>query len=74
MATTKSQQKAVNKYMKKMYDSLRIVVPKGQKSTIEKAAKEKGESINEYTKKALLARLGLESWPEIEDKESGPDA
>lgn len=45
------------------YDDIRIRVPKGQKETIERAAKEAGESINGYTAKALLMRMGLEEWP-----------
>lgn len=63
MPTTKAQQKAVNKYMKNNYDNLRIVIPKGQKATVEAAAKAAGESINQYTQKALLARMGLTEWP-----------
>jgi uncharacterized protein (DUF1778 family) len=64
MATTKAQQKAVNKYMKTNYDSLRIVVPKGQKATVQAAADAAGESINQYTNKAILARMGRTEWPE----------
>lgn len=45
------------------YDDIRIRVPKGQKETIECAAKAAGESINGYTAKALLMRMGLEEWP-----------
>ena len=73
MAVSKAQQKAVNKYIKNNYDSLRIVVPKGQKAVVEAAAKEAGESVNMYTQKALLARMGLESWPESkeDDKDDG---
>lgn len=63
MPATKAQQKAVNKYMKNNYDNLRIVIPKGQKVTVEAAAKAAGESINQYTQKALLARMGLTEWP-----------
>ena len=66
MPATKAQQKAVNKYMKNNYDNLRIVVPKGQKATVEAAAKAAGESINQYTQKALLARMGLTEWPPME--------
>ena len=65
MPTTKAQQKAVNKYMKNNYDNLRIVIPKGQKATIEAAAKAAGESINQYTQKALLMRMGLTEWPPL---------
>ena len=68
MPATKAQQKAVNKYMKNNYDNLRIVVPKGQKATVEAAAKAAGESINQYTQKALLMRMGLAEWPQPAEK------
>ena len=68
MPTTKAQQKAVNKYMKNNYDNLRIVIPKGQKATVEAAAKAAGESINQYTQKALLMRMGLTEWPQPAEK------
>lgn len=68
MPATKAQQKAVNKYMKNNYDNLRIVVPKGQKATVEAAAKAAGESINQYTQKALLMRMELTEWPQPAEK------
>ena len=55
-----------NDYNAKAYDSLRIVVPKGQKATIQAAADSVDESINQYTNKAVLARLGLPEWPKKE--------
>ncbi|MDY2656184.1 MAG: hypothetical protein SOV75_04140 [Candidatus Limiplasma sp.] len=64
MPVSKAQQKSVNKYIKNNYDSLRIVVPKGQKATVKAAADEAGESINQYTQGALLARMGLSEWPQ----------
>lgn len=64
MATTKAQQRAVHKYVKANYDRMEITVPKGQKATVEAAAKAAGESINQYTQKALLSRMGLDEWPE----------
>lgn len=64
MPVIKSQQKAVNKYIKNNYDRLNICIPKGQKATIEEAAACLGESVNAYTQKALLARLGVSKWPE----------
>ena len=74
MPVSKAQQKSVNKYIKNNYDSLRIVVPKGQKATIEAAAKAAGESINMFTQKALLARMGLTEWPTAEgNSESGAE-
>ena len=65
MPVSKAQQRAVNKYIKGNYDRLNITIPKGQKATVEAAAQEAGESVNQYTQKALLARMGLESWPEL---------
>ena len=43
--------------------TLIFTVPKGQKALIEAAAKAAGESVNEYTQRALLARLGITEWP-----------
>lgn len=50
-------------FNEKNYDRLAITIPKGQKATIQAAAGEVGESINQYTNKALLARLGRQEWP-----------
>lgn len=61
---SKAQQRAVNKYIKGNYDRLNITIPKGQKATVEAAAAEVGESVNQYTQTALLARMGLTEWPE----------
>lgn len=51
-------------YNEKAYDRLAITVPKGRKAVIEAAAAVLGESVNQYTQKALLARMGLTEWPE----------
>lgn len=55
-----------NRYNEKAYDRITIVVPKGQKSTVEAAAKNEGDSVNQYIIGAVLAKMGLETWPEIE--------
>ena len=47
-------------------DRMSFTVPKGQKATVQAAAAAAGESVNEYTQKALLARMGLEMWPVVE--------
>lgn len=73
MATTKAQQKAVHKYVREKYDRIGITIPKGQKATIEAAADAAGESVNMYTQRALLARMGLEDWPELPDQEDAPE-
>lgn len=62
-----------NKYNSSNYDSLRIVVPKGQKATVQAAAEDVGESINQYTQKALLARMGREEWPVLEGQDEGAE-
>ena len=64
MATTKAQQRAVNKYIKKNYDSLRIVVPKGRKAEIEAYARAAGESVNGLVNALLREKLGQseEEW------------
>lgn len=50
-------------------DRMSYTLPKGQKATVQAAATAVGESVNEYTQRALLARMGLESWPTINEKD-----
>lgn len=45
-------------------DRMSYTLPKGQKATVQAAAAAAGESINEYTQRSLLARMGLKEWPE----------
>lgn len=60
----KTSSKVKDRYNAKAYDEMKIRVPKGQKATVEAAAVDAGESVNLYTQKALLARMGLTAWPE----------
>ena len=62
--TGKAATRAKNKYNSNNYDSLRIVVPKGQKQVIEAHAQSKGESINGLVNTLLRADMGLteEEW------------
>jgi hypothetical protein len=69
MAYTEAGKRATMKYIKSNYDRVEIKVPKGQKRTIEAAADAAGESVNMYTQKALLSRMGLEEWPELEQQQ-----
>lgn len=55
----KPSTRAKNKYNAKNYDSLRIVVPKGQKQAIARLAKDKDESINSFVASLLKAEMGL---------------
>ncbi len=54
------------RYAAKAYDSLRIIVPKGQKAIVEAHAKSMGESINGMVNRAILADMGLTEWPETQ--------
>ena len=65
----KKQTEWSRNYNEKAYDRLAITVPMGQKAVIEAAANAAGESVNLYTQRALLARMGLESWLTIDEKE-----
>lgn len=69
MAKTKTSSAVKNRYAAKTYDRIALIVPKGQKATVEAAAAGAGESVNMYTQKALLARMGLESWPEKQESD-----
>lgn len=62
----KKQTEWTRNYNEKAYDRLAITVPKGQKAVIEAAATSAGESVNLYTQKALLQRMGLSEWPKLE--------
>lgn len=70
MTRTEAQKRATKKWndahMKERYDRVQLVLPAGQKATLEAAAQEAGESVNMFTQKALLQRMGLEAWPNKE--------
>ena len=67
MAKTKTSAAVKNRYAAKAYDRMTLIVPKGQKATVEAFAREHGVSINGVTNKALLAYMGLEAWPDREE-------
>lgn len=53
MATTKAQQKAVNKYVRENYDRLLFTMPRGQKDVIRAHAAARGESVNAFIARAI---------------------
>lgn len=53
MATSKAQQKAVNKYMAANYDRINLTVEKGRKELIKEHADSKGESVNGFINRAI---------------------
>ena len=57
MAVSKSQQKAVHKYVKANYDRMELTVPKGQKDTIKVHASTRGESMNGFIGRAILETM-----------------
>lgn len=63
------QRKEANKRYLEKQDELKIRVPKGQKATIQAAADNAGESVNQYTQGALLARMGLKEWPMLAEED-----
>ena len=63
MAKVKTSSKVKDRYNKKVYDDLRVRLPKGQKATIQSAADGAQESVNQFTQKALLQRMHLDDWP-----------
>ena len=48
---------AKNKYNAKAYDSLRIIVKKGQKDVIQAHATARGESINGFVNRAINEQM-----------------
>ena len=61
MAVSKSQQKAVHKYVKANYDRMELTVPKGQKDTIKTHASTRGESVNGFIGRAILEAMARDS-------------
>lgn len=63
------QRKEANKRYLQKQDELKIRLPGGQKATVQAAAAAVEESVNEYTQKALLQRMGLKEWPAKPEQE-----
>ncbi len=61
MAISKSQQKAVHKYVKANYDRMELTVPKGQKDTIKAHAAARGESVNGFIGRAISETMMRDS-------------
>ena len=57
MPVSKSQQKAVHKYVKANYDRIELTVPKGQKDIIKAHAEAQGESVNQYIITSINQRI-----------------
>ena len=74
MAVSKSQQKAVHKYVKANYDRMELTVPKGQKDAIKAYAAALGESVNGFVSRVIMevmARDGGGRASEIAQQAAG---
>lgn len=53
MAVSKSQQRAVAKYMKENYDEIKVRTSKGKREEIKAHATERGETLNGFINRAI---------------------
>lgn len=53
MAVSKSQQKAVAKYMKENYDEIKVRTVKGRREQIKAHATKQGETLNGFINRAI---------------------
>lgn len=65
MPVSKSQQKAVHKYVKANYDRMELTVPKGKKDIIKTHAEAQGESVNGFINRAIDHQIS-------QDRDKGP--
>lgn len=65
MAKKSTEYKA--EYARKHYTRIEFTIPKGAKPLLDEAAAAAGEKTTEYVKKAVMQRMGLESWPVLDD-------
>ena len=58
---SKSQQKAVHKYVREKYDRINITVPKGRKEVLQTHAESVGQSLNAFVVQAVDERVERET-------------
>lgn len=74
MATTKAQQKAVDKYVKANYDRIEFKAPKGRKAEIKAHAEARGESVNGFIGRAIDETMGRDAGTPTEATGQPPAA
>ena len=74
MAKTHTSSAVKKRYNLKTYDRIEIVVPRGDRETVQRAAEGAGESVNQFIGKATLARMGLAEWPHKATQEDEAEA
>lgn len=60
MAYTKAQNRATQKYIKENLEEVRFRVRKGEKTILQNAAKEAGQSMAQYVIQAINDRAGFQ--------------
>ena len=75
MPVSKAQQRAVKKYSAAHYDRLEILLPKGRRETIRRAAAGRGLSVNGYVAALVCADLHLssEEWKARPEEDADGD-
>ena len=61
--TSKSQQKAVHKYVKNNYDRINLMVYKGQREVFRNHAEKHGETLNGFVNRAIAELMEREGEP-----------
>ncbi|MBE6605852.1 MAG: hypothetical protein E7635_02285 [Ruminococcaceae bacterium] len=61
MAVSKSNQRAVAKYIKNNYDEIKVRAPKGKKAIIKAHTEKTGESVNGFINRAIDETMERES-------------
>ena len=64
----KTSSAAKNRYNSKAYDRVTMFIPKGRKEDLKAIAERAGESVNSYVIKAVLSRMGVTDWDELDDR------
>lgn len=64
---SKTSSAAKNRYNSKAYDRVTIIIPKGRKADLQAAAERTGESVNSYVIKAVLSRMGISDWSDLDN-------
>ncbi len=58
----KNSAESTNKYQKKAYDRIVILVPKGKKDEYKEYAEKQGESLNAFIKRAIEHQIEDDDW------------
>ena len=64
MPISEAQRRAVDRYVKKNYDSFQVRVPKGRKATIRVHAEAQGESVNAFVTRAISETMERDKAPQ----------